>query len=214
MQAARIHPIVPLHCFNSFARGGRRRRFLDEATALKKNLNCSAPKFSGLKNQPGNPVVQNLAVANPKFNDKYLSRLHPFAGLRNLYLINIPITDEGLKDIGTLTSLQRLTLKGVKDHRCWYQGTRQGLDDLTMLELRMVPIGDAGLAHLHQLKHLTTLDLTETGVTDAGLKHLARCESLAALTLWSTRVTGAGVRRFEGCEEARRNQPLWFAGFR
>ncbi len=49
---------------------------LDEAAALAK-LELFGAQVQRASKLPGNPVV-TIAIADPKFNDKYLSLLHPF----------------------------------------------------------------------------------------------------------------------------------------
>jgi hypothetical protein len=95
------------------------------------------------------------------------------AEIRQLMLIRTPVTDEGLKELAGLKSLQVLYLNGPK-------------------------VSDAGLKALAGLMSLRTLGLAGARVTDAGLKEIAGCKSMQALYLGGTRSTDASLKVIAG----------------
>jgi hypothetical protein len=92
-------------------------------------------------------------------------------GLMNLQGLNLrgtPVSDDGLGELGKMTSLQTLILDNTE-------------------------ITDDGLVHLRGLTNLQTLYLWDTQVTDAGLVNLKGLTKLQELTLGDTKVTDAGI---------------------
>lgn len=67
---------------------------------------------------------------------------------------------------------------------------------LRALHLDMLPVTDAGVAHLAALPALEEISLDETAVTDAGLLSLAALPRLRRVRVVLTRVTDAGAARF------------------
>jgi hypothetical protein len=64
--------------------------------------------------------------------------------------------------------------------------------------LDIVPVTDAGLKDLKELKNLTGLSLQYCKVTDAGLKELAEIKTLKSLSLRGNKgVTAAGVEELK-----------------
>ncbi len=96
------------------------------------------------------------------------------AGLKltRLYL-NVPrFTNEGLKEVAAIKSLELLQV---------FNGGE---------------VTDAGVKPLTALPKLASLDLSYCKITDASLKDLAAIKSLTLLTLTNTKVTDAGVAEF------------------
>ena len=91
--------------------------------------------------------------------------------LHQLYLRSTPVSDDGLAELGKMTSLQTLILDNTK-------------------------ITDDGLVHLKKLSNLYGLALSSTGVTDAGLSQLAGLTRLFDLHVQGTAVTEAGKAHF------------------
>ena len=84
-----------------------------------------------------------------------------------------PISDEGLEQIGKLTSLKMLGIAKTKSFT------------------------DLGLSHLSQLNELTYLCLIDNAITDDGLKHLSNLPKLNDLEMVGTKVTKTGVAKFK-----------------
>jgi len=71
------------------------------------------------------------------------------------------------------------------------------LKSLTMLDLDLTNVTDAGLKEIAELKNLTMLDLATTKVTDEGLKEIAKLNNLRFLRLDDTVVTDAGLKKLQ-----------------
>ena len=110
-------------------------------------------------------------LAGEKIKDEQLKGLDTVQHVIWLNLANTAITNEGLKHIS-----------GMK---------------LTKLHLEKTGIGDAGLAHLKEMKDLEYLNLYATSVTDKGLKHLAGLTKLKNVYVWQSKVTEAGMKELE-----------------
>jgi hypothetical protein len=84
----------------------------------------------------------------------------------------LSISDDGLKHLQTLVSLEDLNLDGSQ-------------------------VGDRGLAYLESLTNLETLCLSDTNVTDAGLTHLKSLTKLRQLAVYRTEVTAKGIDKLQ-----------------
>ncbi|MCA9604121.1 MAG: ankyrin repeat domain-containing protein [Myxococcales bacterium] len=84
----------------------------------------------------------------------------------------------------------------------------RGARNLRRLNLERTQVGDAGMADVATLEHLEVLSLQATQVSDAGLAHLAGLTKLRELTLIHTLVTDAGLRHLHRTSSLR----LLYAG--
>ncbi|HEX7450063.1 MAG TPA: HEAT repeat domain-containing protein [Pirellulales bacterium] len=109
--------------------------------------------------------IEELGFSKGQFT---LAALSGFPQLKELRLVDEPITDDDLAALPHLTELRTLSIRGA-------------------------PITDAGLAHLSGLKELESLVLSETRVTDAGLKHLSGLTKLRSLFIDKCDVTEQGA---------------------
>lgn len=125
-----------------------------------------------------------------------LDRLPPPAAGFGMSLLNIRVTDAGLKELAGLKNLQSLDLVGT---RVTDAGLKElaGLKSLQTLYLNNTEVTDVGLKELAGLKSLRELYLHNTPVTDAGLKELAGMKSLQSLDLSYTLVTNAGIAELQ-----------------
>src|SRR5262249_21453884 len=106
--------------------------------------------------------------------DALLSSLRGMSKLRTLLLQGDQATDDGLKRIGAITSLEELYI--------W--NGRQ--------------VTDAGVAHLKNLKRLKIIHLEGSQVTDVGLAELAQLPTLENMSLQNNRFTDHGLARLRG----------------
>ena len=108
-------------------------------------------------------------------------------------LFRSQVTDETLKHLSRLTSLQVLWLDRT---RTTDNGLKllSRLTNLETLSLGDTAITDNGLKHLSGWTHLRQLSMRNTKITDAGLKHLSGLTNLNLLELDDTEVTGDGVK--------------------
>lgn len=141
------------------------------------------------------PGLQRLKISNAQISDrelKVLLRKHK-SSLGLISLIDTPITDRTLAEMGTLEKLQFLSLPGT---RITDKGLKNlvKLSQLGVLDLGSTSVSDAGFAELIQLKHISILALANTKITDKGILQLAALENLQILDVTSTRVTENGKR--------------------
>ena len=142
---------------------------------------------------PGRPVIAIDFRGSKKFNNKYMHVLAEFTSLKSLNVNDLAITDDGLKKINKLKSLEQLYLIRTK---ITDDGMREiaELTNLNLLDLNFTRITDAGLKHVSQLKNLKSLHLCGSSITDKGLKELAGLENLTYLELVETKVSDDGLK--------------------
>lgn len=84
----------------------------------------------------------------------------------------------------------------------WWQRSKRLRDlfgdevllDVREVNLNMVPVDDAGLAHIAGFTQLVELRLNSSMVTDAGLAHLSALRDIEFLDLANTSISGSGFR--------------------
>jgi len=131
---------------------------------------------------PGVPFGLCLRAGNEDVTDETLKELAGLKSLQELILIKTEITDAGLKELAGLENLKTLNLYETK-----IMGS--GLKDLVALKkletlnLHGTRVTGPGLADLAQARNLQVLDIGETPITDAGMKALAGLKNLQTLHL-------------------------------
>ncbi len=96
--------------------------------------------------------------------------------LVELHMYDNPITNEGLIEIGRLTSLEKLGIG--RTTRAAGDGNK---------------VTDDGIAHLADLKRLKFICLVNLDITDEALQTLQQIPSLQTIELYGTEITNAGV---------------------
>jgi hypothetical protein len=132
-----------------------------------------------------------LDVGDSSFSGVGFGELKNAKKLKLLHL-GREITDEGLREIGRLTSLRRLAFRSDKVTDAGAKDLRN-LTALQHLTLTTAKLTDAGLEQLAPLTKLRYLDVEGTRVTDAGLKHLHGMKDLTFFQRGGTGITDAGV---------------------
>jgi len=133
--------------------------------------------------------------APDKVSDAAMAEIAKMQSLKILDIGPSRMTDEGLKSLGELTSLEVLGLFGNPGM------TDAGLKALTQLRsLRHVRLGmdgpftDRGMEYLAAMPALKVLWLDTPHVTDEGLRQLSKSRSLERLNVhWLEKITGRGV---------------------
>ena len=126
-------------------------------------------------------------------------------GLLNLHQLSLgstPVSDDGLAELGKVTSLQNLQLPhtGVTSAGLVHLA---GLTNLQTLILDNTEITDDGLVHLKNLTNLQLLVLDNTEITDDGLVHLKNLTSLKSLSLTGTQITDTGLLHLQAIAHPR-----------
>ena len=101
-----------------------------------------------------------------------------------LDLRNTNVTDEGLRQLQGMPSLEQLTLGN-------------DVQVIRQFNPPASPITDAGLVHLRKLDQLRNLTLNGLPITDQGLAVIEDLPNLGGLYLSRTKVKGAGLSRFK-----------------
>jgi hypothetical protein len=141
---------------------------------------------------------KNLSLARARIDDESLRHITGSSRLEWLDLAYTPITDAGIENLGSLPSLQRLTL--VNTHITGAVAKKlapPALPRLEELDLSGTRITDETLQDLAQLKQLKILRLSHTAITDAGLEHLIKLSGLEELDVDQTQVSPPALTRLK-----------------
>ena len=103
----------------------------------------------------------------------FLNDLQWWDELRELHLEESGVTDQNMKQLGKLHSLEGLKLKDTR-------------------------ITDEGLRELTGLTNLTWINVENCAVTDAGLKHISKLPKLEYLETEGTQISPAGKQWIKG----------------
>ena len=134
--------------------------------------------------------------------DAGLRQIATITSLRELYIPATSITAAGLVYLRQLPRLSVLLLEGkaITDI-----GLREccGLVHLERLGIPQSSISDAGLTSLVNLEHLVALELAGSPVTDEGLVHVGQLTNLEYLGLSQTQITDEGLAYLRGLVNLR-----------
>lgn len=138
--------------------------------------------------------------ANATLTNAAMPHLNAFPKLRQLCLKETQATDEDLRIIGTLKSLERLFFwdaKGITDEGVSHLS---GLTRLGKVHLSFSHIGDEGLRVLADLPNIEYISVQGGRFTDRGLECLKDKKQLRGLWvgIGPTKITDAGVRHLSG----------------
>ncbi len=167
--------------------------------------------MSSLRDLPG---LERLSIDYMACTDASMTHLRGLKRLRELSITAFQfiswrsdaqprITDEGLRHLSGLRSLERLDIQSPVITDVGVENLK-GLTQLRSLAFYSPKITDAGLAHLNGLSRLEYLELSGSQVTDAGLGQLKGLAQLRYVYLYGTKVTDQGVKDLRqalpGCE--------------
>jgi hypothetical protein len=144
------------------------------------------------------PGLRGLTIMGAQITDKEIAILleqHRLS-LNSVHLIDTPITDRTLSQIGKLADLASLSLRGTK---ITDKGLKSllNLEELILLDLEETSISDLGLREIKELTSLSSLLLAGTKVTDAGIQLLSVLGDLQLLGVSSTKVTEEGKKSLQ-----------------
>ena len=181
-----------------------------------------------VKSLPAEPFwVSSLWVGKSEIVDRDLKRLRGLERLKKIGLIGASTTDETLKVLSELPSLEDVSIwsraytdEGLKRlgrlkklRFLGFEGTQltddalasfSDLEDVTFLQFGFTFVKGPGLVHLAKMNKVDHLWLYNTPTDDAGLAFLPEFKGLTAIHLGATRITDAGLehlRRFTGLRE-------------
>ena len=142
-------------------------------------------------------ALRYLSISGSELTDAKMAKV---GQLPRLTQLSIAAHDrsEGLRHIAKLKSLWYLNLQAVKDPRLDRNlAYIAGLTKLEEINFENSMIGDAGLAHLRNMKKLRKLDIfsnPSTGrITDKGIVHLKSLTALEEVRLPSQCLTDTGI---------------------
>ena len=146
--------------------------------------------------QNGTKLALGLNIADSKITDNGLQEIGRLSSITSLSLPN-GITDAGVKDLEQLPQLEHLDISNT-------QITDNGFATFTRPEriksLNLSrSITDDGLAYLTRFSGLERLSVI--GVSNNGLAHLKGLASLREISVASTQVTDEGIMQLSGLSE-------------
>jgi hypothetical protein len=163
-------------------------------------------------------------IKNVSHADNVLSRLRGMTKLKTLLLEKTQATDQGLKHLRQLTSLEELFIWDASQVSDSGVANLVPLKNLIYIHINNSKMSDAGLGSLAKLPKLESLSVqgnnfsdaglaslkdstnlkqlcvgfSESRITDAGLAHLRNLKNLELLDLQHTGVTDAGLEHLKG----------------
>ncbi|MEM6365455.1 MAG: hypothetical protein AAF745_13595 [Planctomycetota bacterium] len=183
-----------------------------------RSLNLSSTTISpaGISKLRASTTLQHLTLYGGSVTDEHLVGLTGFPNLQSLQIIRAPISDNGLRSVGTIDRLKQLDIlqcSNITDAGILEIGQLENLERLHVMQaalndaslkaiaklrrLRTLcldgPITDTGFRRLGELRLLEVLDLRDTGVGDGALATISNFVRLKHLDLWGTEVSDAGL---------------------
>jgi Leucine-rich repeat (LRR) protein len=152
--------------------------------------------------------LQKLGLRSEQLTQACLCHLRSLVSLQKLD-VDFDLSDTGLRSIASLAALQKLTVcKEVTSFGLRSMSRLLGLQSLDLSNcLRLT---DEGLSHLTRLKALHTLNLRAVPIADAGMAYVSRICSLTSLDLTDChQITAQGLWTLEALEQL---QELRMAG--
>lgn len=158
--------------------------------------------------------LEELQLTSTRITSKGLAQLRRLPQLKSLTLPE-STNDDGLKEVGTLTGLESLSMMGGfrapgTRPKLWGPLTSAGwtnlgnLKELKELYLGQLPIGDDEIAFVENLIRLRRLEIPNASVADAGLRHLQRLQQLEYLNLMNNCITGTGFAELDSLVQLQR----------
>ncbi len=188
--------VVPLSCRACYTRHECEVNEIigDCLMRLQRYFIVLAVCLCGIGRINGDEAEDRAVAAIEKLGGKYTrDETKPTKPIVTVSIGNTKITDEGLKELAPLTSLEMLSISctGVTD-----VGLKElaSFKNLKTLYVGSVKITDAGLKEIAALKSLEALYIGNTKITDAGLKKLVELKQLKTLNVCKTKITDDGVK--------------------
>lgn len=138
----------------------------------------------------------------PKLSDDGAAVVASFPNLKSLNFLDTSITDATLDNVGKLTRLERLGLRGHPIHDAGVSAL-SGLKTIRSLQLSDTNISDMASSTIGSLYELVELDLSGTSVSDRSLETFARLPKLRSLELVDTSITEAGLQKLREAKTLR-----------
>lgn len=177
---------------------------LREAKTLKKlHLDASTMKNADIAVLASIQSVRHLELSNAQsLTDEGLRQLARMTSLQQLLITHAKISDAGIQCLMAL-DLQSLNISGVPLTRLSIQRIAEERS-LVSLSLCNSGLGDAEADCLNQLPLLESLYLNNTKVTDEGARLISTCRHLRELALLNTKVSDVGIERLSELQQLER----------
>lgn len=128
--------------------------------------------------------IDYLNLSKLPISDSQTKYLRHLTGLQRLDLEGADISDEALKDIGTLKQLKSLSISKTLINGSGFKYLT-GLIELAELQAGFINLKESNLASLLKLKRLRSLKLAATQITEESTKYVGKIQSLEHLKLSS-----------------------------
>jgi Leucine-rich repeat (LRR) protein len=189
------------------------------------NLSGTAVTNDGLPQVALIDGLQELVLDRMTVDGEGLKWLADQQQLRELSLVNTPISDPAIAHLQKMNTLEVLKVSGARNLQgqtfdelvksdvlrnlreleasstgLGYYGLRNlnKLTNLQVLRIADAQISDLTLQGIEQCRNLRELDLRRNPVGDPGLKHLARLQQLESLWLAECGVSDSGLNHLRG----------------
>ena len=150
----------------------------------------------------GSEHISQLRLVGHAITDEELGAVQGFARLKELYLSETSVSDEGLKHLSGLNQLLVLVLEGPFTDAGL--GNLSGLERLENLQLIGASVEGPGFGHLKELPGLRILSFEKGQTTAKALKQIGTLKSLEDLHLYyATNVTDSVLAYWSGLDSLR-----------
>ena len=137
-----------------------------------------------------------------QLKDQDLVKLQSNNTIRDLKLVQVGISDEGLATLASMPALRTLELDYCKITGKGFAAARRST--MANLAVQASSIDNAGIAEIAKLESLSILGLsTMQGVTDEGLQSLKNAKSITSLHFRDMPLTGAAIAHWASLPKLR-----------
>lgn len=137
-------------------------------------------------------IVSVMLYKNPLVRDEDLSQLTDLDSLIVLGLSGTPVTDQGMKTIGQIRTVERLDLQNSKVTGSGFREL-QNLKLLKTLWANGLKVANEDIAFLTSCRQLEELSLSSSEINDGAVPHLKKLASLKVLNLRGTHISTKGI---------------------
>ena len=137
--------------------------------------------------------LKGISLGGAKTSDETLKVISELPSLEGVSLWWRAYTDDGLQHLGRLKKLKVLGLEGTQLTDAAL-ASFSDLEDAEFLQFGRTFVKGPGLVHLAKMNHVNHLWLYDTPIDDGGLTFLPELKSLTAVSLDETKVSDAGLK--------------------
>ena len=168
----------------------RQEQYKAECKAKFSRYGWTVYMYSAHADGPQDLILMETHFRQPLagFNDHVLEQITAEEHITTLHITSDKLTDEGLKTIGSFTTLENLKIASSQITDSGLIHLRN-LHNLRELEIFSDQMTDAGVAHFKDVRRLERVSVQSVELTEASFAHLAAIESLKYGMIYDSQIT-------------------------